>query len=78
MSGDVHVRFCESLRGRFPWATRRAFWKKGHETNQGVLRSSENVEVENKRRDIKQVNMYLILHHLLQLALHGFGCSQNI
>ena len=22
MSGDVHVRFCESLRGRFPWATR--------------------------------------------------------
>ena len=21
MSGDVHVRFCESLRGRFPWAT---------------------------------------------------------
>ncbi len=23
MSGDVHVRFYESLRGRFPWATRR-------------------------------------------------------
>ena len=22
MSGDVHVRFCESLRGWFPWATR--------------------------------------------------------
>jgi membrane-bound lytic murein transglycosylase len=22
MSGDVHVRFCESLRGQFPWATR--------------------------------------------------------
>jgi len=22
MSGDVHVRVCESLRGRFPWATR--------------------------------------------------------
>lgn len=22
MSGDVHVRFCESLRGKFPWATR--------------------------------------------------------
>ena len=22
MSGDVHVRACESLRGRFPWATR--------------------------------------------------------
>jgi len=21
MSGDVHVRFCESLRGQFPWAT---------------------------------------------------------
>lgn len=23
MRGDSHVRFCESLRGRFPWATRR-------------------------------------------------------
>lgn len=22
MSGDVYVRFCESLRGLFPWATR--------------------------------------------------------
>lgn len=22
MSGDVHVRFWEGLRGRFPWATR--------------------------------------------------------
>ena len=22
MSGDVHVRICESLGGRFPWATR--------------------------------------------------------
>ena len=22
MSGDVHVRFCENLRGRFPWVTR--------------------------------------------------------
>ena len=22
MSGDVHVRFCEHLRGRFPWVTR--------------------------------------------------------
>ncbi len=25
MSGDVHVRFCESLRGRFPLATRLGF-----------------------------------------------------
>ena len=23
MSGDVHVRSCEHLRGRFPWVTRR-------------------------------------------------------
>nr|WP_320016573.1 hypothetical protein [uncultured Desulfobacter sp.] len=22
MSGDVHVRFCEGLRGQVPWATR--------------------------------------------------------
>ncbi len=22
MNGDIHVRVCESLRGRFPWATR--------------------------------------------------------
>jgi len=28
MSGDVHVRFCESLRGRFPWATRRVLMAK--------------------------------------------------
>jgi len=22
MSREIHVRFCESLRGKFPWATR--------------------------------------------------------
>ncbi len=32
MSGDVHVRFCESLRGRFPWATRLIILCKNPET----------------------------------------------
>jgi DNA-binding protein len=36
MSGDVHVRFCESLRGRFPRATRRNIYV-------GTKRSAERV-----------------------------------
>ena len=39
MSGDVHVRFCESLRGRFPWATRLAIFVKSKRAGERVLAS---------------------------------------
>jgi len=39
MSGDVHVRVCESLRGRFPWATRLTIVMKSQRAGERVLRS---------------------------------------
>ncbi|SEB14693.1 hypothetical protein SAMN05660964_03818, partial [Thiothrix caldifontis] len=38
MSGDVHVRFCESLRGWFPWATRLLLIVKGAKAQAEAIR----------------------------------------
>ena len=39
MSGDVHVRFCESLRGWFPWATRRNIYVATKTSGERVMAS---------------------------------------
>jgi hypothetical protein len=39
MSGDVHVRFCESLRGRFPRATRLGVYLKSRKAAERVMES---------------------------------------
>ncbi len=39
MSGNVHIRFCESLRGKFPWATRPTIVVKSQRAGQRMLRS---------------------------------------
>ncbi|WP_321416763.1 hypothetical protein [uncultured Desulfobacter sp.] len=45
MSGDVHVRFCESLRGRFPRATRRNIFVRSPKAANRVMESiSEFIE----------------------------------
>ena len=42
MSGDVHVRFCESLRGKFPWATLLiCLVDNGHDANR-ILKALQN------------------------------------
>ncbi len=37
MSGDVHVRICEGMRGRFPWATRPVVLCRSREEAQSAL-----------------------------------------
>jgi len=37
MSGDVHVRFCEHLRGRFPRVTRRNIFVKSQKAAERVM-----------------------------------------
>lgn len=37
MSGDVHVRFCEHLRGRFPWVTRLVILCQSQEQAENAL-----------------------------------------
>jgi RNA-directed DNA polymerase len=39
MSGDVHVRFCERLGGRFPGATRLAIFVKSKRAAERVMAS---------------------------------------
>ena len=49
MSGDVHVRFCESLRGWFPRATRRNIYVSSRRAGERVLQSvTEFVEKQLK------------------------------
>ena len=39
MSGDVQVRICEHLRGRFPWVTRLTLYVSSERSAIGVLES---------------------------------------
>lgn len=41
MSREVHVRFCESLRGRFPWATRLILLARSREEAERALGDAE-------------------------------------
>ena len=43
MSGDVHVRFCERLEGRFLWATRRLVTCKSHQEACAALAAAMRV-----------------------------------
>jgi hypothetical protein len=43
MSGDVHVRFCESLRGQFPWATRLLILTKTRWQNRKAVKALNQI-----------------------------------
>jgi hypothetical protein len=43
MSGDVHVRFCESLRGQFPWATRLLILTKTRWHNRNAVKQLNQI-----------------------------------
>ena len=43
MSGDVHVRFCESLRVRFLWATHRAVTGRSRQEAEAALRCAVKI-----------------------------------
>ena len=43
MSGDVHVRFCESLRGQFPWATRLLILSKTRWHNRKAIKAMNQI-----------------------------------
>lgn len=66
MSGDVHVRFCESLRGRFPRATRLVVFGRTRQQMKQELRIIEHYLGE---------QLDLVLHSNRQLNQSSLGMT---
>ena len=63
MSREVHVRFCESLRGRFPWATRL------------VVGFQHRAEAERFRTELQErLRKFNLELHADKTRLIEFGC----
>jgi RNA-directed DNA polymerase len=54
MSREVHVRVCESPRGRFPWATRRNIYVRSCRAGERVMASVTRFLTKKLRLKVKR------------------------